>query len=137
MLALYTSRGMGLEFLAWIAGHGVTELLAVALCGAAGLALGNAMLFPGRVKRLDRLAETGRAVAPIIVGSVLMFFIAAIIEGYLRQLLPIVSVRWTLAGISAAFWTWYFVVVGGRSRAPSPLESASAALQTSPLLAGA
>jgi uncharacterized membrane protein SpoIIM required for sporulation len=123
MLALYASRGMGLEFLAWVAGHGVTELLAIILCGAAGLALGRAMLFPGRADRLDRLAETGRAVAPILVGSVLMFFMAALIEGYLRQLLPIVAVRWAVAAGTGALWMWYFVIVG---RTPANDEPSTA-----------
>ncbi|MBX3442651.1 MAG: stage II sporulation protein M [Planctomyces sp.] len=116
MLALYASRGMGLEFLAWVAGHGVTELLAVVLCGAAGLALGRAMLFPGRASRVDRLAETGRATAPILIGSVLMLLLAAFIEGYLRQLVPSMSFRWLLAAVTGAFWIWYFVAVGGANR---------------------
>ena len=36
MAALYQSRGLGGEFWAWILPHGVTELSAVCLCGAAG-----------------------------------------------------------------------------------------------------
>ncbi len=134
MLALYASRGLGWDFLAWVSGHGVTELLAVVLCGAAGMALGQAMLFPGRSARLDRLAEAGRSVAPIMVGSVVMFFLAAIIEGYLRQLLPVNSVRWFLAAVTGAFWTWYFVTAGRRtavrvaaaSRTDKSLEGAAA-----------
>ena len=107
MIALYHSRGLGMEFTAWVAGHGVTELLAVILSGAAGLALAQGLLFPQRFRRVDSLAIQGRAVAPMIVGAVLMLVLAAIIEGYLRQMLPLTSVRWAIAAVTGAFWLWY------------------------------
>ena len=58
--ALYQDRGLGLEFWAWVLPHGVTELLAVVLCGAAGLVLADALLFPGRHSRRENLALRGR-----------------------------------------------------------------------------
>src|SRR5690606_1421164 len=83
--ALFTGRGLGLDFWGWVLPHGVTEILALLLCGAAGLTLGRAMVFPGRLSRLDELARTGRAVAPIGVGAVLLFFAAGLVEGVFRQ----------------------------------------------------
>ena len=38
MAALYQTRGLGAEFWAWVMPHGVTELSAICLCGAAGMA---------------------------------------------------------------------------------------------------
>ena len=52
MSALYHSRGMALDWWGWILPHGVTELLAIVLCGAAGLVQGQAVVFPGRRTRL-------------------------------------------------------------------------------------
>ena len=43
--ALYHSRGLGAELWAWMLPHGVTELLAVFLCGAAGFLLAHALVF--------------------------------------------------------------------------------------------
>ena len=43
----------------------------------------------------------------MIVGAVLMLVLAAIIEGYLRQMLPLTSVRWAIAAVTGAFWLWY------------------------------
>jgi len=60
MGALHHHKGLGVEFWAWVLPHGVTELLAVALCGAAGLALGRALVVPGRHSRLQELALAGR-----------------------------------------------------------------------------
>jgi len=86
MAALYQSRGLGGEFWAWVLPHGVTELSAVCLCGAAGMAIGTALVFPGRHTRLRNLALRGREVAVLALGAVVMFLVAGLIEGFFRQL---------------------------------------------------
>ncbi|HYO14326.1 MAG TPA: stage II sporulation protein M, partial [Thermoanaerobaculia bacterium] len=115
MAALYESRGMGFEFWGWVLPHGVTELGAVCLCGAGGMVLGWSLVFPGRHTRLQNLAREGRRAAVIAVGSVAMFFLAGLIEGFFRQLVHDLTVRWAVVGITLLFWTWYFLFVG-RSR---------------------
>ena len=115
MTALYASRGLGGEFWAWILPHGVTEIGALCLCGAAGMVLGRALVFPGRHTRLRNLAREGREVALLAIGAVVMFLVAGTIEGFFRQLVQDVTVRWSLAATTLVFWTWYFTTVG-RSR---------------------
>ena len=112
MTALYYSRGLGAEFLAWVMGHGVTELAALFFCGAAGLVLGNALMFPGQYTRSTSLALHGRKVVPMVIGAILMFFVAAVFEGYFRQLVHVVAIRWLVAGGTLFFWVWYFAWVG-------------------------
>lgn len=112
MAALYGSRGLGLEFWAWVLPHGVSELTAVCLCGAAGLMLGQALLFPGQVPRLARLAERGREAAVLVVGAVVLLLFAGLVEGIFRQLVQDVVIRWLVAVASAAGWTLYFTTVG-------------------------
>ena len=82
------------------------------------LALGMALVFPGKHSRLSNLAIIGRKVAPIIVGSVALFFIAALIEGYFRQLVQSEFLRWSMAGGTLVLWTVYFVFLGRRSEDP-------------------
>lgn len=106
--ALYAAHGLGFEFFAWVFPHGVTELLAILLCAAAGLALGSALVFPGRHGRLHELGLAGRRAAPMVVGAVAMFFLAALIEGFFRQRVPFVSVRIGLAALTAGLWFVYF-----------------------------
>jgi len=110
--ALYASRGLGLEFWAWVSPHGVTELLAVVLCSAAGLAIAQSLIFPGRLTRLRNLAVRGREAGVLVLGAVVMFLVAGLIEGIFRQRVTSVPVRWMVAAASAAFWTWYAVVLG-------------------------
>jgi uncharacterized membrane protein SpoIIM required for sporulation len=105
---LYTSRGLGVDIWAWLLPHGVTELSAVILCGAAGLMLAHGLVFAGSRPRLDSLREMGRPAAVIVIGAVLMLFIAGMIEGIFRQTVTSVPIRFAVAGATAVFWTWYF-----------------------------
>ena len=119
LAGLHHHKGLDLEFWGWVLPHGITELLAVALCGAAGLALGRALVVPGRFGRLQELARAGRRVAPVVLGAVGLFLVAALIEGFFRQLVVGEAPRYLLAGSSVVFWAWYFTRVG---RAPGAAE---------------
>lgn len=114
--ALYQSRGLSIEFWAWVLPHGITELLAVVLCGGAGLLLADAIVFPGRHTRLETLAIRGRSAAALVIGAVALFFVAALIEGLFRQLVHSVPLRYAVAAASAALWIGYFTL-WGRGRA--------------------
>jgi uncharacterized membrane protein SpoIIM required for sporulation len=115
LAALYHGRGLSLELWAWLLPHGVTELLAVALCGAAGLLIGRALVFPGQRERLSALAEDGREAAVLVLGAVAMLFIAALVEGIFRQLVHSLVTRYSVAAAFALFWALYFSLAG-RSR---------------------
>jgi uncharacterized membrane protein SpoIIM required for sporulation len=117
--ALYETRALGTEFWAWVLPHGVTELGAVAVCGGAGLAIGEGLLFPGRQSRLRSAGERGRAVAPLVLGAVLMFFVAGLIEGVFRQTVHATGPRYALAGTTAVLWSLYFALAGRRDEEPS------------------
>lgn len=115
MAAIHQRAGLGLDFWAWVLPHGVTELLAVCLCAAAGFHLGGALLFPGRYGRWTSLALRGREAAAVVAGAVGMFLIAGLIEGFFRQLVGGLAPRLALAGLSAVAWALYFA----RGRAPA------------------
>jgi uncharacterized membrane protein SpoIIM required for sporulation len=110
--ALYEQRGLGFELWGWLLPHGVTELLAVVLCGGAGIAMGEAVLFPGRHTRLRNLALCGREAGAIVIGSILMFLVAGLIEGIFRQVVHDVIARYLVALSTAVFWAFYFLVSG-------------------------
>jgi uncharacterized membrane protein SpoIIM required for sporulation len=114
MTALFVDRGLGVEWWSWILPHGVTELLAIVLCGAAGLAVGEKLVFAGRSSRLDALAEVGRRMGGIVAGSVAMLLLAGLIEGVFRQIVHDLSVRYSLAATFALAWAAYFGLAGRR-----------------------
>ncbi len=114
--ALFAGRGLIFELGGWILIHGGTELLAVVLCGGAGLVLGGALAFPGRHSRLDNLAIRGRSAALIAIGAVAMFLIAGVLEGFARQFVDDTWQRYAVALVMLAFWAVYFTLSGREAR---------------------
>lgn len=112
MAELFRSRGLGLEFWGWVLPHGVTELLAVVLCAAAGLAIGRAFVVPGSRTRRDAVVAAGRDAGTLVLGAVGMFLIAAAFEGIFRQRVASPEVRWAVAIAFAVLWPVYFAVTG-------------------------
>jgi uncharacterized membrane protein SpoIIM required for sporulation len=111
-VALYASRGLGLDLGGWLLIHGVTELLAIILCGTAGLALGGAVAFPGAHSRLANLAATGRIAGRVVMGAVGLLLIAGLLEGLGRQLITDISTRYVIAAATAVGWCLYFGFAG-------------------------
>ncbi|MGI3902079.1 MAG: stage II sporulation protein M [Janthinobacterium lividum] len=107
LMAVYAGRGLGPDFGAWLMVHGVTELLAVALAGAAGFHIGRAVASPGRLGRLDAAALAGRRAATLLAGTFIMLICAALLEGIVRQTVIETSWRYTIAGATALFWSFY------------------------------
>ena len=106
----------GLDFLlwTWILPHGVTEILAACVCGAGGFVTARAVIFPGKYGRVAELARAGRAGGQLVLGAIAMFFVAALIEGYFRQLVIDPMIRSSVVLASLVFWIWYIAVRGRR-----------------------
>ena len=107
-LALFTSRGLGFEATGWLLIHGVTELFAIVLAGAAGLHVGWAMAFPGERTRMDALTAAGRTAGLAMAGVVVMLFLAGLLEGFGRQLIQVDLARYGVAAVTAVLWGVYF-----------------------------
>jgi uncharacterized membrane protein SpoIIM required for sporulation len=108
LMALYASRGLLPPLTGWLLIHGVTELLATILAGAAGFRIGWAVMFPGARSRLDAVAAAGRTAGTAMAGVVVMLVIAGILEGVGRQLILLDLARWAIAAASLALWLAYF-----------------------------
>lgn len=106
--ALFASRGLGLELGGWLLIHGVTELFAVVLAGAAGLRIGWSVAFPGRRRRLDSAIEAGRIAGFAVGGVVVMLLFAGLLEGFGRQLIADTALRYAVAATTAVIWGLYF-----------------------------
>lgn len=113
MLWLYNGVGLTLDFSGWIAVHGTTELFAILLAGAAGLHVGRSMAFPGHRPLLQATAEAGRRAAVVMTGVVLMLVVAALLEGFARQLVDTTLGRFAIGGFMLAFWLAYFFAFRG------------------------
>ncbi len=107
-IALFVSKGLGFEAGGWLAIHGVTELSAITLAGAAGLRIGWRVGFPGESSRLEAMVEAGRKGAIVMGGVIIMLACAGLLEGFARQLIKNDLVRYGVATATAVFWMTYF-----------------------------
>jgi len=89
----------GPVFWSLIAPHGGMELIAICLCGAAGLLLGAALIAPGDYRRRDALILAGRRAFPLVVGAAPIFGAAALVEAFVT---PAQAPIWLKLGVGAA-----------------------------------
>lgn len=99
------------SFLAiWL--HGTLEISAIVVAGAAGLAMGNSLLFPGTYSRLTSFRRGAKRGLRIIVGIVPIFIAAALIESFMtRHTEWPDGVRLAVILTSAAFIIYYFIIL--------------------------
>jgi uncharacterized membrane protein SpoIIM required for sporulation len=114
MFAVFDSHGLALPFGGWILVHGVTELFAIMLAGAAGIRIGWAVAFPGALSRLQAAERAGREGGVAMLGVVIMLFVAGMLEGFARQLVVQDGARYAIAAASALIWFSYFYIPRGR-----------------------
>lgn len=108
MIAVYAEHGLGIPFGGWLFVHGVTELFAITLAGAAGFRIGWALAFPGELSRLDSLRDAGKDATLVMIGVVVMLLVAGLLEGFARQLIGSTVLRYTVAATTGVCWFAYF-----------------------------
>jgi uncharacterized membrane protein SpoIIM required for sporulation len=111
---LFADAGELGTFFGLILPHGLLELTAVVIAGAAGLRLGWAVIAPGDRTRGRALGEEARRAGVIALGLALAFAVAGLIEGFVTGRGAPTALRLAI-GVAAwlAFATW--VVVQGRA----------------------
>ena len=100
------------NFFHFVTAHGSFELTAVVLSAAAGMKLGFSLIDPGGLERTAALRRAGRETMPTMGAAMVMFLLAAMIEGFLS---PSAAPYWTKAAVavlSAGLLTVYFLVLG-------------------------
>jgi len=102
----------GDHFFHFVTAHGPFELTAIVLSAGAGLRLGLSWMMPRGLSRSSALRQAGREVLPVVGAAMVMFFLAALIEGFLSPSGAPYAVKATVALVSSALLTFYFVVLG-------------------------
>jgi uncharacterized membrane protein SpoIIM required for sporulation len=115
---LFTNVGEWQKFWGLILPHGLLELSAVIVAGAAGLRIGWTVIDPGDRPRTAALGEEGRHAGTVLMGLVVAFLLAAMIEGFVTGRPWPTSVRLGI-GIAAfvLFWGWTIAFGLQQSRA--------------------
>ncbi|MER6583535.1 stage II sporulation protein M [Nonomuraea sp. NPDC001023] len=112
---LMASRGKLDIFFGLITPHGLLELTGVFLAAAVGLRLGWTVIDPGPRRRLEALAEQGRAVMSVALGLVVVLFVSGLIEAFVTPSGLPTAVRVGIGVLAEAAFLAYVIVFGRRA----------------------
>jgi uncharacterized membrane protein SpoIIM required for sporulation len=116
-LALFATAGQQPRFWGLILPHGLLELSAAVLAGAAGMAMGWALVAPGDQSRGRAFTESARRSVAVVLGLMVAFVVAGLIEGFVTPSgLPTAARVGLGAAVEAAFVV-YIVTFGRRAAA--------------------
>ena len=101
------------NFQNFVTAHGPFELTAIILAAGAGLKIGLSWMMTDGLNRKDSLLKTAREALPIVMCAVVLFALAALIEGFIS---PLGDFPWwgkgTVAVVSSCLLMIYFVALG-------------------------
>lgn len=83
---MFFAKGLGLPSLMVIWMHGIIEISAIIIAGAAGLIMGGGLLFPGTFSRAQSFKRGVKDAVKIVIALVPFFIVAAILESYVTHL---------------------------------------------------
>ena len=106
-VGLYITRGIGGQILGFVAAHGVLELSAICIAGAAGLLIATAILVPGDRTRREALTANGLRALHLVACVVLFLILAGLIEGNISPSPLPDSAKYATAVITAIWMAWY------------------------------
>lgn len=116
-LSVFIVAGEQPKFWGLILPHGLLELSAVVIAGAAGMTLGWSVIAPGDVSRSEAFTAAARRSVVVILGLMLAFVTAGIIEGFVTpSSLPTAARIGVGVAVEAAFVS-YIVAFGRRAAA--------------------
>jgi uncharacterized membrane protein SpoIIM required for sporulation/uncharacterized RDD family membrane protein YckC len=117
--ALFENEGAAALLWEFVAPHGVIELAAVCIAGAAGLILGGAVIRPGRLRRADALALRAREGVSLLAGTTMLLVLAGLVEGFVSPAPIPVPVKLAIAAVVALGFLAY-ILLAGRSVTADP-----------------
>ncbi len=110
----FANRGLLAYLMEFILGHGLLELFAIWVAGAAGFMLGRSLVAPGDLSRSDALVLSGRTAVRMVGAAAVLLVVAGLIEGFISAGDGDVTFRAAASLGSLAFLAAY--LVNGRRR---------------------
>jgi len=93
----------------WI--HGTLEISAIIIAGAAGLTIGNSILFPGTYSRRNSFAIGAKEGMKMIVSLIPIFITAGFLESFVTRHTEMpAALSLFIILSSASFVVWYFII---------------------------
>ncbi len=108
LTALIYIYGDPINYWSLILPHGVIELTAIFISGAAGLIIAKNILLPGEYTRKDAIIAGSKKAISLVIGVMLMLVIAGIIEGFFTPLNINSGLKLLFAAMTAIILAIYF-----------------------------
>ncbi len=107
----FVTKGLFWESFLTIWIHGTIEISSIVIAGAAGITLGNSLLFPGTYPRKYSLIKGAKDAVKISIGLVPLFIFAGFLEGFVTRHTEFPDfIRGGIILGSAVFIVWYFII---------------------------
>lgn len=113
LAALFWQYGKFYDFWAYIVPHGMIELTAIFIAGGSGLMMGYHILVPGAYPRSLLLKREALRSVQLLLGTIPMFVIAGIIEGYITPAAISLEAKYGVA-IITVFALFLYIFMGNR-----------------------
>jgi uncharacterized membrane protein SpoIIM required for sporulation len=113
------------NFFHFVTAHGPFELTAIVLSAAAGMRLGFSMVATGGLTRRDALRRAGREAMPTIAAAMVLFALAALVEGFISPSTLSYELKAAVAAASSMLLMIYFVLLGQLGAAEAQAETAA------------
>lgn len=124
LTAVFWQAGKSYLFWAYILPHGVIELTAIFIAGGAGLYMGYRMISPGAYTRKYMFLQSVKHSALLLIGTIPLFVIAGIIEGYITPSTLSLEMKYGVAVLTLLALALY-VVYGRRNERRHALQQAA------------
>ncbi len=115
MAAVMHRAGEGAQFWGLILPHGLLEISAITVAGAAGLRVSWALVAPGDRTRGAAFRDEGLRAVVIVMGLALCFVVAGFIEGFVTPSGLPTALRIGVGVAALSVFTVYIVLLGSRA----------------------
>lgn len=107
---MFYLENVGIESWSVIMLHGTIELSIIVVCGAAGMVMGNSILFPRTYARRLSFIRGAKKGLKIVISTVPLFIVAGFIEGFVtRYAFMPAALKYSIVLVSAAIILGYYV----------------------------
>lgn len=106
--------GMSLQLWSFVAPHGVLELPAIFIAGAAGFRMAQGLLFPGVLPRQESLTRAGFEAVQLVLGTIPILIIAGVIEAFVSPTGLPVPLKFAMASALFVLLVAYLFVAPGK-----------------------
>lgn len=125
IFAFTAQHGLDDELFRFIVAHGCVELSVMCLSGAAGAAIGEALIRPDSPRRSESFQRAAVRSSKLLIACVVLLIGCGFIEGYISPNpdFPL----WTRVVVGAGYWLFMIALLRGwlfgRSRGAAPVEA--------------